>query len=78
MRGRIEYLKSGYGFIKGDDSVSYFFIPSTMAEDSDIPFDKAKRNMVVDFVPVSNERGPRAESVHVTHEMADPAEVGEI
>lgn len=74
MKGTIEHLatrkdspdpsKPTFGFIRGEDRVSYFFIPNGM-ESTTVKFDSLKPGMRVGFTPIDHPKGPRAIEVRV-------------
>lgn len=53
-------LGKGYGFIRGDDRVNYFFHAKSVED-----FDLLREGVGVEFVPVEHDRGQRAEEIKV-------------
>ena len=71
MRGIIEHLTSRtpgerptFGFIMGEDRVSYFFIPTAMQRLTR-QFDDVQQGMTVEFIGIEHPKGPRAIEVRV-------------
>ncbi len=64
MKGTIETLKSNFGFIRGEDGTSYFFIPSGL-QLSTMGWDDLKQGMRVNFTDIVHPKGPRAIEVQV-------------
>ena len=73
MLGTIEHLaakkdadpnKPTFGFIRGDDKTSYFFIPQGMQRTT-VRFDALKPGMRVEFTTIEHPKGPRAIEVRV-------------
>lgn len=74
MTGEVEHLaakkdspnpdKPTFGFIRGEDKVSYFFIPQGMQQTT-TRFDALKVGMKVEFTTLDHPKGPRAIEVRV-------------
>lgn len=64
-RGTIETLRGTFGFIRGRDGVSRFFLPRDVASMS---FDNLEVGMKVEFAHIDHPKGPRAISVKVLDE----------
>jgi len=73
MFGTIEHLacrkgaegdRPTFGFIRGDDNISRFFIPTGL-QATTIKFDDMKVGMRVEFSEIEHPKGPRAIEVRV-------------
>ena len=62
MRGRIEALHGGFGFIASDDKRSRFFHKSALVG---LRWHELENGMEVDFAPEEGPKGPRAAEVVV-------------
>jgi CspA family cold shock protein len=64
MTGTIRTLVTdkGFGFIKGEDGVDYFFHRSALVG---VKFDELTQGRAVQFEPGEGSKGPRAEDVSV-------------
>lgn len=62
MKGKIRTLKAdkGFGFIKGEDGVEYFFHQSALLN---IRMDELSERQEVNFEPSEGTKGPRAEDI---------------
>ncbi len=62
MTGKIKFYNSakGFGFIKGDDDVEYFFHRSQTPEGSSLD-----EGVEVEFKPTEGDRGPKAEEITI-------------
>lgn len=58
MRGTIEKLNESFGFIRGDDTVSYFIMPSLLIEG--LFWEDLREGNWVEFSPTNHPKGPRA------------------
>lgn len=67
MKGVVEKVFEGHGFIRGDNTVGYFFLPNGVQRLSPVAFDDSVPGDRVDFVEIQHPRGPRAIEVHITH-----------
>lgn len=68
MKGTINTRKDSFGFIKGDDGKSYFFIPSCLKREGGLippSFDDFLEGRNVRFAPVSTDKGLRATEVEL-------------
>lgn len=65
MKGKIQTLCGNYGFIRGDDGVGYFFLPSALQITQLIMFDDLAEGMKVEFESITHPKGPRAIEVLV-------------
>lgn len=66
MTGVIETLRHTYGFVRGRDGVSRFFLPSAM----EIPgsmFEDLTIGDQVEFIHIDHPRGARALGIRVIH-----------
>ena len=63
MNGTIKTVKidKGFGFVRGDDGVEYFFHRSAVPKDVD--FDSLGAGERVMFEPDEGTKGPRAEGI---------------
>lgn len=69
MEGRVKRLMDrGYGFIE-NDSTSYFFHRSDLAEN--ISFDELKEGNLVSFDPEEGEKGKKATNVQRIEEETE-------
>lgn len=59
IRGQVTRIYDTYGFISGDNGVSYFFMPSGLQRVSR-PFDTLVSGDRVEFIPITHPKGPRA------------------
>jgi cold shock CspA family protein len=59
-KGVIESLRDTYGFIRGEDGVSRFFLPSALQQTIGITFEELQTGMRVEFIHIDHPRGPRA------------------
>ena len=66
MNGVVESLHGTYGFIRGEDRVSYFFIPTGMQQTQTITFADVQVGMRARFTHIDHPRGPRAIEVLIT------------
>lgn len=66
MKGTIESLRGTYGFIRGEDGVSRFFLPSGLQPTPGVTFEDLRVGMQAEFVHIDHPRGPRAIEVSVT------------
>jgi|PlaIllAssembly_1097288.scaffolds.fasta_scaffold859102_2 cold shock CspA family protein len=78
IEGVIEALHDTYGFIRGRDSVSRFFLPSALQVTQGVAFEDLRIGSRVEFVHIDHPRGPRAIEVIVldgldTASAASPA-----
>ncbi len=71
MYGTVDSLKTTFGFIRGDDGVSRFFIPSYMEDP--LAFDELRVGQRVRFEHADHAKGPRAAAVAVVVESAGAA-----
>jgi cold shock CspA family protein len=62
MEGVVETLRGTFGFIRGQDGVSRFFIPRDV---DSMAFDDMEVGMNVEFIHIDHPRGPRAISIVV-------------
>jgi hypothetical protein len=62
VRGTIETLRGTFGFIRGQDGVSRFFIPRDVES---MAFDDMRVGMKVRFIHIDHPRGPRAILIEV-------------
>lgn len=69
MVGKIETLKEKYGFVRGEDGESRFFIPSLMEDPA--AFDALAVGAVVEFTHEESPRGPRASGVRLKEVSAN-------
>ena len=60
MLGVIETLRDTYGFIRGQDRVSYFFLPSCLQRTQPHTFDDLREGWAVRFEGIAHPKGPRA------------------
>ena len=67
MIGTVETLHERYGFIRGEDGVSRFFMPSGLSQDGNggTAFSDMSVGDRVEFVHIDHPRGPRAVEVVV-------------
>ena len=49
----------GFGFIRGDDGLDYFFHRSGL-EQTTTPFEELQDAALVEFTPIDGQKGPRA------------------
>ena len=68
MLGTVESVHSTFGFIRGEDSVSRFFLPSAIQHTSPVQFDGVAVGHRVEFVHIDHPRGPRAIEVRVLNQ----------
>lgn len=54
----------GFGFIRGDDGIEYFFHRSGL-EQTTLSFDELKEQSPVEFTVTEGQKGPRAIEVRV-------------
>lgn len=66
MRGIVERVLDGHGFIRGDNGVGYFFLPTALQMMCPIRFDDIEVGMVAEFVPITHPRGERAIEVFIS------------
>lgn len=66
MTGVIETLRHTYGFVRGRDGVSRFFLPSAM-QSADGLFDDLTIGDQVEFIHIDHPRGARALEIRVIH-----------
>ena len=60
MTGYIKTIRNSYGFILGEDEVSYFFMPSGLQRSS-VQFDDLTAGQAVEsFIAIVHPKGPRA------------------
>lgn len=65
MRGVIEKLHGTYGFIRGQDRIGYFFIPSSFVSPL-VMFEDLTEGLSVEFAPNGlHPKGPRAADIVV-------------
>lgn len=67
MVGVIERLKPKFGFVRGEDGVQYFFIPSCLRQSERWSFDELVEGCKLEFEPFKHPRGPRAVAVRVLY-----------
>lgn len=67
MRGTIERLLPTFGFIRGDDRIGRFFIPSGL-QAGGVQFSALRVGMQVGFIHIDHPRGPRAIDILVLEE----------
>lgn len=67
MFGTVETLRDRYGFIRGDDGVSRFFLPSALSP-LGVTFDGLTIGTRVKFVHIEHPRGPRAIEINIVAE----------
>lgn len=67
MLGVIHHMKETYGFIKGEDGKSRFFIPTGL-QLSTLKFENLKVGMAVEFTHIDHPKGARAIEVRVRDE----------
>lgn len=60
MTGTIESLYNTYGFIRGTDRVSRFFLPSALQATTTVAYEDLSIGDRVEFVHIDHPRGPRA------------------
>lgn len=58
--GVITSLRETFGFIRGTDGVSRFFLPSGLQKTQGVTFESLRVGMQVEFVHIDHPRGPRA------------------
>lgn len=73
-RGVIDTLYATYGFIRGDDRIQRFFIPSSLQTTQRIGWDDLHVGMVVEFIGIEHPRGPRAIEVLILEGGHDAVE----
>lgn len=75
MYGTVEHLatrkgmegeRPTFGFIRGEDGISRFFIPTGLQQTT-IRFDEVKVGMRVEFTEIDHPKGPRAIEVRVVN-----------
>ena len=71
MVGTVEVLNDTYGFIRGEDSVSRFFLPSAMQATPGVTFEQLQVGDQVSFAHIDHPRGPRAIEIRVIKRMAE-------
>ena len=64
-RGTIERLMPNFGFIRGEDGVSFFFLPSAISPLSAVEWPAVAQGMNAEFIPIEHPRGPRAIGVTI-------------
>lgn len=66
MNGIITKLMKGYGFIRGEDDVEYFFAAVALDSiDTGVHFEELARGQDVEFEDTVSSKGPRAEQVRL-------------
>lgn len=68
IKGRINRLNKGFGFIEGEDGRDYFFHWSELDKFSK-QFRNLKENDAVEFQPGRTNQGPRAFSISTVDEL---------
>jgi cold shock CspA family protein len=65
MRGTVVrlLLAKGYGFVRGDDGVEYFFHAKECEPRQTDPFYSFYEGAMVEYQPIQTEKGPRAVGV---------------
>jgi len=74
-RGVIEKVMPNFGFIRGEDGISRFFLPSAVSLLSSVSWSAVQNGMNAQFVPIEHPRGPRA--IEVTIFNPSPVDLGD-
>lgn len=69
MTGTVEKMFDTYGFIRGTDGVSRFFLPTALQMTQEAQFDDIVAGTVVQFAHIDHPRGPRAIEVLVVRQQ---------
>lgn len=69
MAGTVESLHGSYGFIRGDDRISRFFIPTGLQTSQRVTFTDIAVGMRATFIHIDHPKGPRAIEIRIESEQ---------